>query len=243
MFHVAEEKDCFKVQSTEGVQIYLRKYPSSDAQVLHQIWMDREYQVIVDKIKDCLRQKDLVIIDAGANVGYSSLYLFHYLKEQYNIRLIVVEPSEENLSILKKNFRINNIKNYEIEQAGLFNKSCHLQIVKDFRGGRDWSLRVEEVDHPTELKAVEALELMAKYGVEEIDFFKIDIEGSEKHLFNGDSYSRKFLERTKMLSIEIHDEVGVRNQILEDLDINNFERFEHGEITIGINKRILKNRS
>jgi len=237
MTHLKEEENCFKVLSPEGVQIYLRKYPSSDSQVLHQIWTDKEYSIITKQIKTNLSQENLCIIDAGANVGYSSLYLFHYLKDSFNIQFVVIEPSEENLSILKKNFTINNLKNYHIEHAGLFNKSCYLQIVKDFRGGKDWSLRVEEVDYPTNLKGVEILDLLRKYGWKEVDFFKMDIEGAEKHLFNGDSYTKEFLDKIKLLAIEIHDEVGARKQILEDLRLNHYDYFEHGELTIGFNQK------
>ncbi len=230
--HVSEENNYFKVMTSSGVQLYLRRYPSSDSTVLHQIWTDNEYQIIVDFIKDNFKQPEICIVDAGANVGYTSLYFFHHLKNIYNVKLIVIEPNAANLEILAKNFLINDLKNYYVEKAGLYNKSCYLRVVEDFRDGRDWSLRVVEVQEPTDLKSIELLSLLKKYNWDKIDFCKIDIEGSEHFLFQDNEYARRLLEDVKLMSIEIHDDAGNRQHILEVLNENKFKLFDHGELTI-----------
>jgi len=233
--HVEEDKDHFKAVTTGGVFLYLRKFPSSDAQVLHQIWTEKEYEVVADHIEKNFHDRQLRIIDAGANVGYASLFLFDRLKRSYDIEFVIIEPGAGNLEVLKRNFGINGLKNYHIEKAGLFNKGCFLNINTDFRDGKDWSLCVEEVDYPTDLKGVEILEVMDKYNWEKIDFIKIDIEGSEKYLFENESYAAGFLRRIKLLSIEIHEEFNIREKIEKGLADNSFTLFAHGEITIGHN--------
>jgi FkbM family methyltransferase len=235
--HISEEKNYFETSTSFGVKLFLRKHPSSDSQVLQQIWIDKEYQVIVDMIKDKNHQPEICIVDAGANVGYSSLYLFYHLKDRFKLKFIVVEPSTENLEILKKNFAANGLKDFYIEEAGLYNKTCYLKILKDFRDGRDWSLRIEEADEPTDLRSVELQSLIRKYSWTGIDFCKVDIEGAEQYIFQDKSYANHFLENIKMISIEIHDEMNVRQGILDSLDENNFQHFDHGELTIGYSSK------
>jgi len=235
--HMSEERDCFEASTSYGVRLFLRKHPSSDSQVLHQIWIDKEYQVVVDLIRERNQEPDICIVDAGANVGYSSLYLYHYLKDKFRLKFIIVEPSAENLKMLKRNFAANGLIDFHIEEAGLYNKSCYLKILKDFRDGRDWSLRIEESEEPTNLRSVELQSLIEKYHWTGIDFCKVDIEGAEKFIFQDKSYADTFLEKVKMISVEIHDEMNVRRGILDSLEENNFEHFDHGELTIGYSSR------
>lgn len=238
--HVDEEEDCFKVITQDGVFLYIRKYPSSDAQVLHQIWTEKEYEIVTTFIKSKFRAGKLRIVDAGANVGYSSLFLFNRLGRDYDLEFVVIEPGESNLAILKKNFEANRLIEYHIENAGLFNKSCYLMISKDFRDGKDWSLRVEESDLPTELKGIEVMEIMQKYDWDGIDFFKIDIEGSERFLFEDEAYAGRFLEKVGLITIEVHKEFDVAEKVAKAFTEHSFDQFSHGEITIGYNRNIIK---
>lgn len=234
--HVKEEKDCFKVVTGDGIFLYLRKFPSSDAQVLHQIWTEKEYETVTEHIKKNFSGKKLRIIDAGANVGYASVFLFSRLRDRYDLEFIIIEPGTDNVAILERNFRANNMDRYHIEKAGLFNKSCFLQIRSDFRDGKEWSLRVEESAVQTDLKGVEVLDLLGRYNWDNVDFFKIDIEGSEKHLFENQDYAARFLQKSKLISIEIHEEFITAGTIKKTLADNNFEYFSHGEITVGHNQ-------
>lgn len=235
--HVKEEENSFRVVTRDGVHLYLRKFPSSDAQVLYQIWTEKEYEVVAAHIKKNFHGKKLRIIDAGANVGYASLFLFRQLRQDYDLEFIIIEPGTDNLALLEKNFRANNMSNYHIEKAGLFNKSCFLNITTDFRDGKDWSLRVEESTSPTGLEGVEVLDILRKYNWDYVDFFKIDIEGSEKHLFEDNNYATRFLDKVRLISIEIHEEFIPGKKIGEVLTGNFFDCFAHGEITIGDNRR------
>jgi FkbM family methyltransferase len=236
--HISEGKDFFKVSNKEGVFFYLRKSPSSDAQVLYQIWSEKEYEIVADYIEKNFQKERLRIIDAGANVGYASLYLFHRLKHRFDMEFVVIEPDAGNLDILQRNFEANKLLDYHIEKAGLFNKECYLHIRSDFRDGKEWSLQVEETNEPTDLKGVEIVRTMGKYGWDLIDFMKIDIEGSEKYLFEEDSYVSGFLSKIKLLSIEVHEEYILQKEIEKSLINNSFGHFSHGEITIGHNLQL-----
>ena len=67
---------------------------------------------------------------------------------------------------------------------------------------------------------------------------KVDIEGAEKEIFT-DSTKCNFLDITKIIAIEIHDEFGIRDDIYKVLHQYGFLIFEANETTIGINKKFI----
>lgn len=238
--HVGIFDEGYIFKTAGGVLLHARVPPSSDFTVFRQIWKDKEYQVAINMIQQRFKPGQLNIIDAGANAGYSTAFLIHKLREQYSPVVICIEPGEENVRVLKKNIQINQFKNIIVEQAGLFNKACYLKVSSDFRDGKDWSLQVEESPTVTGLKAVEVTQLVEKNNWKQIDFLKIDIEGAERYLFADDEYARAFLEKVRMISIEIHHEYGVEERILQILKDNHFSTHQTGEITLGVNNSLLK---
>lgn len=238
--HLYRDGDSIVFKNRNNTFFQARWYPSSDLQVFLQIWKGEEYKPVVEYIKQHVKEKKLNIVDAGANVGYSTLYLNATLSRQFSISFICVEPSEKNVDILTKNISLNKISDINIEKAGLFNKSCYLRILNNFRDGRDWSLQIEESDVPSDLKSVEILNLIEQYRFDIIDFFKIDIEGAERYLFDNPSYAGNFLQKVRVISIEIHDEFLIRDQIIKILKDNYFTLSESGEIIIGINNILMK---
>jgi len=71
--------------------------------LIHSIFINREYSVA---------GKTNVIYDLGANIGLASIYLHSIMPEA---ELICVEPSKENLDLLKRNLNINKIHSTVIE--------------------------------------------------------------------------------------------------------------------------------
>ncbi|MFT3679150.1 MAG: FkbM family methyltransferase [Ferruginibacter sp.] len=237
--HLQELPTVFKVRTAGGVSLFLRKFPSSDFQVIRQIWTDKEYEVVTNLVHQYLSPGRLNIIDAGANVGYSSVYLYEALKKKYKPFIVAVEPSDDNIAILKMNFTENKIQDAVIEKAGLYNKTCYLDIVKEFRDGKEWSFQVQEVEYETSIKAIQPGDILQANNWSMIDFFKMDIEGAERFLFQDGGYARGFLDKTKIIAIEIHHEYNIADQVKSILLENNFSFFEHGELVIGLNKNFV----
>jgi FkbM family methyltransferase len=230
------KKNCLSELITlipSGMKIISRKYPSSDLDVFRQIWDFKQYQPIVDLMNKNVSQNDnLRIIDAGGNVGYTSLFL----KEKFpNSKIIVLEPEISNFLTMEHNFKINKMRDIIPLCAGLWKHQCFLEVYKDFGDGREWSYYVKEVAYPTELRGYGILDLMKMYNWENIDLLKIDIEGTERYLFEDELKASKFLSKTKFIAIEIHDEFANRKKIYSNLSKNNFKYFESGELTIANN--------
>lgn len=139
-----------------------------------------------------------LIIDAGANAGYATIFLAQKFPKA---QIIAVEPDPDNFSALTRNTeRYSNIK---VIQAGLWPRSTNLKI-KDV-GADKWAIQVTETDtaDADTIKAVTIPDLMKMAGSERIDILKIDIETAEKELF--ETGYELWLDKVDVLMIELHD--------------------------------------
>jgi FkbM family methyltransferase len=148
---------------------------------------------------------------------------------------------KENFEILRYN--LSNIRNSEIilENCALWSSNTNIKILNDFGDLLNWSFRVEKSNNPDDIKAYSLITLMNNYDFNLIDILKIDIEGSEKEIFTSENADVSFLEKTKCIAIEIHDEFDCREDIVRILEKYNFQWFNSGELTIGINQNLVNN--
>jgi FkbM family methyltransferase len=219
-----------------NMTIRIRKRPSSDMDVFNQMFKLKEYQSVVDSFRKHFSTENTVnIIDAGANIGLTSVYFSHFFTKA---KFICIEPDDSNFDSLGFNLNANRIANVEKIKGGIWSKNANLRLVSDFRDKNDWSFRVVETEEKSGLEAFSIPHLMEKYGMETIDILKIDIEGSEKEIF-GAASDISFLDSVKCIAIEIHDEFNCREMIYEVLKKYNFDFYEDADLTIGFNKSLL----
>ena len=220
-----------------GVTLKLRKRPSSDLDVFSQIYRYLEYKPVVEVFqKHFPNDKKLNFIDAGSNIGLTSVYFSKFFP---NSDFITIEPDDSNFETLSFNLSSNGIEAKEKVKGGIWSTNSFLKIVSDFRDQNDWSFRVEETTSATNLKAFSINHLMEMNRFETLDILKIDIEGSEKEVLTSPKANVSYLAKTKCVAIEIHDEFDCREAIYEVLKKYNFEFFNSGELTIGINQNLL----
>ena len=233
---IEETQELFRIKFRNTNQIVIiRKSPSSDLNVFNQVFRDNEYAKVMELFKANFAVSLINIIDAGANVGYTSVVFNNHFSE---VSIIAVEPSENNFKILKENISINYI-NAKLIHGGIWNKNAYLNLVRDFRDRSDWAIRVEESAVVTDLKAFSISEIASEANWKTIDILKIDIEGSEKNVFEKDA-DTSFLKMTKCIAIEIHDEFDCRETIYKILMEYGFSLQNVGETTIGINSNFIK---
>jgi FkbM family methyltransferase len=162
---------------------------TSDAAVFKQVFLQRQYDAEPET-------EPKIIIDAGANVGYASIF---FARKFPLSRIIAIEPEENNFTVLQKN--VKNFPNIEILRAALWDKEEEINVVD--RGYGEWGFMAEKSEGMRgAVPGITVDELMKKFALEEIDILKMDIEGSEKEVFSGDC---SWLSRTKMLIIELHE--------------------------------------
>jgi FkbM family methyltransferase len=233
-----KEKESYKVFLKNGISLYLRNEYFSDYLVFEQIFNFKEYEIVVGMIglNNILAQKN-IIIDAGANVGYTSVFFNHYLSNAF---IFAIEPSFNNAQLCLKNFTLNNLnKNVHFYQRALSHESgMTFNLERDFRDGKDWAITTTKVEEG-EIKGITLIEIIEEHKLEFITLLKIDIEGAERFIFNH-NVDLSFLKITKIIAIEIHDEFNVRELVYSILKDYNFYLFECGELTIGFNGNYIK---
>lgn len=187
----------FTLASRHAAHPLVCRAGTSDIDVFKHIYVLREYACL-----DELREPAL-IIDCGANAGYSTAY---FLNRFPTARVIAVEPDPGNFEMLRKNTAPFGDR-CETVRAGVWSKAGGLMFSEvPFGDGREWARSVREAA-PHETPAVTAVDvggLLAASGFDRISLLKIDIEGSEAAVFSG-SHSA-WIDRVDNLIIELHGE-------------------------------------
>ncbi len=216
----------------DGFKVVMRGKDHSDMSVYSQIFVSEEYKIIKEILLNIKKDK-YQIIDAGANVGYTSLYFAIDL----NVDIISIEPSEDNVYLLKKNIELNHLDNrIEFKCIALSSNSNHkYNTNNNFRDGLDWSTTTV-LDPDGEINSVTLNDLLLEKKWDEIDLLKMDIEGAESEIFNADI---DFLQKTRIIAIEVHEEFISPKKIEIILRNSGFIVFNIGELTVGINKAFL----
>lgn len=211
------------------VQVAARHYPSSDLGILYQVLGKLEYSALVDLVKKLQLAGPLRIIDAGANVGYATLYFQAAFPGSVTVAL---EIDTNNARQLQRHVKKNALKNVRVWQQALWSRNAHLQIRRDFRDQSECSFYVEETPGAPEVVGCSLQEICKQMQWTSVDILKIDIEGGERHLFETESRADELLRATRILAIEIHDEFQIRPTILHHLQRHHFVHFDHGDLTI-----------
>src|SRR6188768_1534660 len=92
------------------INVYARKYPSSDVITLLEVWGKNEYRDSIEMLQSAKIAKPK-ILDVGANVGYSTLYFKRYFPEA---EIICIEPDKSNLLQITKNTAVNNFNGVQL---------------------------------------------------------------------------------------------------------------------------------
>lgn len=198
---------------------------SSDPEVFEQIFIGLEYQPLSD-----LANVQLVI-DCGANVGYSSAF---FLSQFPTCRVIAVEPDLDNFAMLERNLSSYGERVKCLRRA-IWSHDTPLALSRGgFRDGRDWSVQVRPC-HTGEEGALQGMSipsLLASSGFDRVSLLKIDIEGAEAVVFRSDL---DWLDRVDALAIELHDDsqFGKATEVFHKaIDGRGFEVLRSGELTI-----------
>lgn len=146
-----------------------------------------------------------VIVDLGANFGEISIFL---ALRYPSARILAVEPSQENLSILYRNLDIqfHSTANISVAPVGVSDRNGPARITV----GRNSENQITEgVGEIIECRTL--TNLLEDFDITDVDFMKIDIEGSEPALR---SDLGSLAHRIKALLVEFSDKgcvSGYRN--------------------------------
>ena len=187
--------------------VYFRPDSVGDRGVIDQIFLNEDYRVshwpqgraLLAQYQSCEAMapdnKRALIVDAGANIGASAVY-FSTLYPR--ARIVCVEPERSNCTLLRLN---TDGLPVEVVEGGISASDGHMFLQDP--GHSDWGFRVGSTGS-VRVPTVSPGSLLHKHSADCYPFIlKIDIEGGEKHLFDGGNVD--WLNAFSLVVIELHD--------------------------------------
>ena len=139
-----------------------------------------------------------LIIDCGANIGCSSVFLNKNHSQSF---IVAIEPEKKNFKLLESNTK--GIKKIKLINSAVSSEEHFFSLEKseDSRAHKVNDKRDEKFN---DIKTVTINNILNEYPENEFSFFliKIDIEGFEKKLFEKNT---EWIDKFKFIIVELHD--------------------------------------
>lgn len=150
---------------------------------------------------------DPVIVDLGANVGYTAV---DFALCHPDARIVAVEMDEANAELARRNCAPFETR-ISVLHAAVWNEDT--QIV--YGGESEWAFRVMDPES-SNLRSAPALtvdSILRQFFIDRVDYMKIDIEGGEAKILGKPA---AWMKRVRSLKVEVHPpaEVGACAEVL-----------------------------
>jgi FkbM family methyltransferase len=170
---------------------------AGDLFVLYEVLASNVYHIAPSLLPT---DKVRVIVDCGANIGITSLFL---AARYPDATILSVEPHPENFVLLKTNVaEIPRI--LPIRACVTGTPQGAVRFTADEPA---WGNRIATDARGVLVPAITIEELCKENGIEKIDLLKLDIEGAEEQVLRNGI----FLARTEHIIVELHGQYGFRS--------------------------------
>ena len=214
---------------SQPVSFYVRRQ-ATDVVIFKEILYGKEYRYLTE-LQQKLGLDIKYIVDAGANIGSATVYLKSVFP---GANIISIEPETGNFDMLQRNIQVNGFKDVTAFKGGLWNKETWLEVRSGFRGEKELSFYVAELDESQKtdnsIFGITVEGIKEKWSFPRIDILKIDIEGAERFLFGNLDDCRKILAGVRILAIEVHEEVVDKWIFVDYLEELGYKQITFGEI-------------
>ena len=187
--------------------------------------------IIAEIYRECIYhnflngKKNLTIIDAGANVGFTAFYFSEYAKVVH-----AIEPAKEHMEVLKKMIEFNGLQDIvkphnfalsikdDVGELTHYSNTTMYSLYPNIKGDSRLSVTGKE---PIALKRIDTF--FKEQNIEHCDFLKLDVEGVEYEILGSDSFSN-VAQKIDQMVVEVHN-YSDRNpsQIVDALRLRGFE--------------------
>lgn len=208
------------IEMADGSRITYRMN-RGDVQGLREVWMDGCY-----RLPFAIEPK--IVVDLGANIGLTSLWLHR----QYHCqRIIAVEALEANAELVEQNFMQNKLPGTVIHAAigprdgvAVFECRSESNVGRIAAAGEDAK---EDVAFTVQvpMTSMDAICAMLEPG-QRIDLVKLDIEGGEEALF---SENLGWLQRVDAIIAELHPGIADCDKVVAALKGAGFAFLQTGQ--------------
>lgn len=160
-------------------------------------------EIFIDGIYKQSLRPNPYILDCGANIGLSIIYMKQLYPEA---RIIGFEPDERNFGLLQRNIESLGYQNVSVRREAVWIENTELQ----FADTGSMSSRIEQTDSgkTKPVKAIRLKELLT----EPVDFLKLDIEGAEYEVLKD---IKDELSVIKNMFLEYHGDFNQAGELSE----------------------------
>jgi FkbM family methyltransferase len=179
---------------SNGLKFACRNH-TADRWIMVENLVFHEYPFLINP-----KEKNLVIVDIGANIGAFCVDAASTIK---GARIYCFEPVKENYALLEKNIKLNNLSKRIV---------AHRCAISDTRG--NFKINVNRKNFgsssfhkpgiPEVVKTYPLDFFIRKYKIEKIDMLKMDCEGSEYEIMK--TISKDTLDKIQFFVLETHDD-------------------------------------
>lgn len=172
------------------------------------------------------KRKMHTVVDVGAHIG-----IFTCLAAIYADRVIAIEPSPDNFSLLKQNIKLNGFNNVIPIQIALSDKNGTSTFFLSEYGTGVHSLIPFNTNNVIAVKTCTMERLFEIYELDKVSFLKMDCEGCEYNVLKS---SRELFSKIDQIAMESHH--GYTEEIAELL-AKEFVVSVKGSIIYGYKRR------
>ncbi|MEO8860552.1 MAG: FkbM family methyltransferase [Ginsengibacter sp.] len=164
-------------------------------------------EIFVEEIYAQKLPQNAYILDCGANIGLSVIYLKNICPSAH---IICFEPDEKNLELLQKNISSHHLKNVEIKNEAVWTENTSLNFIQE--GNMASKIGSDSSVNTMSVKAAR----LKDYLIQKIDFLKIDIEGAEYNVMKDIADS---LDEIGSMFVEYHGKFDQNKELTEIFEI------------------------
>jgi FkbM family methyltransferase len=197
--HLAEDHRLLTVTAKDGAYPLVCRANTSDVAVFWQIFIRCDYSCAND-----LTDVGLVI-DCGANAGYSPAY---FLSRFPACHVIAIEPDPETFVVLRRNMAPYGGRVQALNSA-VWSRAAGLKLLDTYSDGRAWTRqgRGATPEETPDVHAVDIGSLVRESCFDRISMLKVDIEGAEAAVFA----DAPWMDLVDNIVIELHDDTSFGN--------------------------------
>jgi len=209
-----------------GISIELRP-DTTDGRVFEEAFLSGVYAPLAAMGKRLTGDGPVVLIDLGANIGLSAVYLARILRPDW---IVAVEPDASNYALLLRNLRL----------AGLVERCSLLQAFAgaargfaelEDSGNGAWGLRKGR-SSASGIPVIPLLEIIGRAdatgpGASRV-ILKCDIEGAERELF---LHMHEWEDRVDYIILELHMEFLTERELHSCIEGSSYHWRIHGDIS------------
>ncbi|MCK9606076.1 MAG: FkbM family methyltransferase [Methylomonas sp.] len=139
-----------------------------------------------------------LIIDCGGNIGLASFWYAHCFP---NAKIVVIEPDQANLEVLRQNLSCFGDR-IVILKGGIWNEKGFLKISNPNSGSAAFRLELIDGKSDNSIRCYTIREVCDVANNDKPFIVKIDIEGSQKYLFKDNT---EWVNNTNLITLELDD--------------------------------------